>query len=88
MTDRLPKGDTPEPDESDESDGYDLSDYQPSYFGAPPRRDRRGWLQNRREKAVAEITRNRAGEYKVPTWVLGTVLAVIVVFWALIVILN
>lgn len=84
MADRLPKGDSPEPD----SPEPDFSDYRPSFFGAPPRRGRKGWLQNRREKAVGEITRNRAGEYKVPTWVLGAILAAIVIFWTIILILN
>jgi hypothetical protein len=85
MADRLPKGDSPEPTESDEPD---LSDYRPTYFGPAVRKNRKGWLQNRREKTVAEIERNRAGEYKVPTWVLAAILAAIVLFWAVILILN
>ncbi|MEU5725312.1 hypothetical protein ABZ783_26310 [Micromonospora sp. NPDC047738] len=39
------------------------------------------WIDRRREKIRAEIERNRRGEYKVPTWVLGVVLALIVVGW-------
>ncbi|MFE9206445.1 MULTISPECIES: hypothetical protein [unclassified Micromonospora] len=39
------------------------------------------WIDRRREKIRAEIERNRRGEYKVPTWVLGVALALIVVGW-------
>jgi hypothetical protein len=36
------------------------------------------WMQDRREKAVQEIMANRRGEYRVPTWVLGLALALMV----------
>ncbi|MCW3816093.1 hypothetical protein ONA91_16750 [Micromonospora sp. DR5-3] len=39
------------------------------------------WIDRRREKIRAEIERNRRGEHKVPTWVLGAVLVLIVVGW-------
>ncbi len=42
---------------------------------------RQGWIQRRREKAVAEIQRNRRGEYTVPTWVLGAALVAIIGAW-------
>jgi hypothetical protein len=34
---------------------------------------------SRRDKVVAELARNREGGHRVPTWVLGTVLAAVVV---------
>jgi hypothetical protein len=40
----------------------------------------RRFIERRREKIRAEIERNRRGEYVVPTWVLGVILAVIVAF--------
>lgn len=43
---------------------------------------RRGWLERRREKVVAEIQRNRRGEYRVPTWVLVVVLLAFLAGWA------
>ena len=86
MAERLPKGDSPDPD--DKSEDTDYYDYRPSYFGAPVTGKRKGWLQSRRDKTVAEIERNRSGDYKVPTWVLGAILAAIVIFWAVILILN
>jgi len=49
---------------------------------------RQGWIQRRREKVVAEIERNRRGEYKVPTWVLAVALAVVVLAWAAIIIVG
>ena len=49
---------------------------------------RQGWIQRRREKVVAEIERNRRGEYKVPTWVLGLALAVVVLAWAALIIFG
>ncbi len=47
---------------------------------------RQGWLQNRREKAIAEIQRNRRGEYTVPTWVLTGALVAILAAWAAIIV--
>jgi hypothetical protein len=68
--------------------------------GAPRRRDDRadqspptyprtsiaGWASRRREKAVAEIERNRRGEYKVPTWVLVVALVAVVGAWVAVII--
>jgi hypothetical protein len=52
-------------------------------IGVGSRRDpdapRQGWLENRRAKVIAEIERNRRGEYKVPTWVLTLILVVVIV---------
>lgn len=39
--------------------------------------DLRARVDRRRDKIVAEIERNRRGEYRVPTWVLAVVLAVL-----------
>src|SRR5262245_62872309 len=47
---------------------------------------RMGWMQRRREKMVAEIQRNRRGEYTIPTWVLVGALVVIVAAWAILII--
>ena len=46
------------------------------------------WAARRREKIRSEIERNRRGEYKVPTWVLALILAVVVVGWALLILLG
>lgn len=51
--------------------------------GAPPGgwprwRDGRSWGERRRDKIVAEIQRNRRGEYTVPTWVLTLALVAMV----------
>ncbi len=47
-----------------------------------------GWLQRRREKMVAEVQRNRRGDYTVPTWVLLVALFVIVAAWAALIIFG
>lgn len=52
----------------------------------PVRQPPRGWLERRREKVRAEIERNRRGEYKVPTWVLTTILVGFVAVWAAVII--
>ena len=49
---------------------------------------RHGWVQRRRDRIVAEIQRNRRGEYRVPTWVLAAVLLAFVAAWALLIILS
>jgi len=49
---------------------------------------RQGWIQRRREKVVAEIERNRRGDYKVPTWVLAVALAVVVLAWVALIIFG
>lgn len=46
------------------------------------------WLQKRREKMVAEIDRNRRGEFKVPTWVLAVLLLAVILGWAALVIFG
>jgi hypothetical protein len=43
---------------------------------------RRSWVERRREKVVAEIQRNRRGEYTVPTWVLVLILLAFLAAWA------
>ena len=49
---------------------------------------RKGWAQKRREKVVAEIDRNRRGDYKVPTWVLTVALVVLVVGWTTLIVFG
>jgi fatty acid desaturase len=49
---------------------------------------RRSWAQRRRDKIVAEIERNRRGEYRVPTWVLVVLLVAIVAGWAALIIFS
>ena len=44
------------------------------------------WLQRRRERARAEIERNRLGGHRVPTWVLIAALAAMVAAWAAVII--
>lgn len=52
-------------------------------------RERRSWIDRRRDKIVEEIQRNRRGEYVVPTWVLAAALiAMIVVLIALAIAVN
>jgi hypothetical protein len=43
-----------------------------------PHEVRANFMQRRREKVIAEIQANRRGEYTVPTWVLTTILVVII----------
>jgi hypothetical protein len=40
-----------------------------------------GRLERRRERIRAEIRRNRAGDNKVPTWVLAAILGLILLGW-------
>jgi hypothetical protein len=40
-----------------------------------------GRLERRRERIRAEIRRNRAGDHKIPTWVLAAVLGLILLGW-------
>jgi hypothetical protein len=56
------------------------------FFGAffigrrpDPTKPRVGWLQNRQAKVIAEIERNRRGEYRIPTWVLMVMLVAVIV---------
>ena len=46
------------------------------------------WMQRRREKVVAEIERNRRGEYLVPTWVLAAALVLLAAGWLALVLLS
>jgi hypothetical protein len=50
--------------------------------------DVRGRVDRRRNNIVAEIERNRRGEYRVPTWVLALVLVAMVAAIAAFVILG
>jgi hypothetical protein len=52
------------------------------------RQAREAWLVRRRRKIREEIDRNRRGEYRVPTWVLGAMLVAILVGWAAIIFLS
>jgi hypothetical protein len=49
---------------------------------------RRSWMTRRREKMIAEIQRNRRGEYKVPTWVLVVALLAFIAAWAALIFLS
>ena len=53
-----------------------LSRFERSHQDTPPRPQSR--FAQRRDAIRGEIERNRRGEYTVPTWVLGLVLALIV----------
>lgn len=53
-----------------------------------PGRVRQSWLERRREKVVAEIQRNRRGEYTVPTWVLAALLLLFLAGWAALIIFS
>jgi hypothetical protein len=53
-----------------------------------PGEARRSWVERRRDRIVAEIQRNRRGEYRVPTWVLAAILLAFVAAWALLIILS
>jgi hypothetical protein len=73
---------SPDPDKPrpEDEDPFGLNEVSPGpsiLSNRPP-----GWLARRREKVVAEIERNRRGEYKIPTWVLTTLLVVIVLTFA------
>jgi hypothetical protein len=51
-----------------------------------PEQARTSRLLRRREKIVAEIQRNRRGDYIIPTWALTTLLAALVVGFATLII--
>jgi hypothetical protein len=51
-----------------------------------PGQVRQSWLERRREKVIAEIQRNRRGEYTVPTWVLAVLLLLFLAGWAALII--
>lgn len=54
----------------------------------PPGQVRQSWLERRREKVVAEIQRNRRGEYTVPTWVLAAALLLFLAGWAALIVFS
>lgn len=54
------------------------------FFGVPSGKTR--W-ERRKERIRNEIERNRAGDYKIPTWVLTTILVAVVVGFALFIVL-
>jgi hypothetical protein len=78
MTSSVPHAPQDEPDRR----GSRIEPGRPDWTG------RVGWIQKRREKVVAEIERNRRGEYRVPTWVLAVALAVVVLGWAALIIFG
>jgi fatty acid desaturase len=49
---------------------------------------RPGFIQRRRDKFVAEIQRNRAGDHRVPTWVLALALFTLVALWAAVIVFS
>lgn len=50
----------------------------PEFTQAEARHSR---VRRRRDRIVAEIQRNRRGEYRVPTWVLAAILVAFVAAW-------
>jgi hypothetical protein len=63
-----------------------VSEQKPSDF--TPAQARRSWVDRRRDRIVAEVQRNRRGEYRVPTWVLAAILVAILAGWAAIIMLS
>jgi hypothetical protein len=53
-----------------------------------PGEARRSWVERRRDRIVAEIQRNRRGEYRVPTWVLAAILVAFLAAWAALIFLS
>jgi len=47
-----------------------------------------GRVQRKRDRIRAEISRNRAGGHKVPTWVLAAVLGLILLAWLYLIATN
>jgi hypothetical protein len=45
-------------------------------------------INRRRDRIVAEIQRNRRGQYRIPTWVLTVALVALVAGWVLLVVLS
>jgi hypothetical protein len=60
-------------------------DEKRDYRGAGARRSA---LDRRRDRIVAEIERNRRGEYWLPTWALLVILLAIIAGWASLVIFT
>jgi hypothetical protein len=54
---------------------------------AEPPPPRRGWAQKRGDKVVAEIERNRRGDFRVPTWAMVALLVAIIAAWAALIII-
>jgi hypothetical protein len=89
MTEQTPTGPNPGPNPGPDPADRDDSVRDRNDPTRPSRPERSiGWMERRRDKIVAEIERNRRGEYKVPTWVLVAALAAIVVAWLLVIILG
>jgi hypothetical protein len=61
----------------------DSSKDRPSFHEARLNR-----MNRRRDKIVAEIERNRRGESRVPTWVLGLILVLVVAGFAALVVFS
>jgi hypothetical protein len=47
-----------------------------------------GRVQRKRARIRSEIDRNRAGGHKIPTWVLATVLGLILAGWLIVIVTN
>lgn len=47
-----------------------------------------GRVQRKRDRIRAEISRNRAGGHKVPTWVLAVILGVVLLGWLYLIVTN
>lgn len=59
----------------------DIPDPPPGEADEGARSARPGRSRRRREKIVAEIERNRRGEYTVPTWALVLILLALIGGW-------
>ncbi len=77
MTTPPKKPEPPKPDSSTEPEAFEsLAEI------------RQGWVNRRRDKIIAEIERNRRGEYTVPTWALAAVLILLVGGWLALIIFG
>jgi hypothetical protein len=47
-----------------------------------------GRVQRKRDRIRAELERNRVGGHKIPTWVLATILALILAGWLLLIVTS
>jgi hypothetical protein len=63
----------------------DPDKYRPELL---PDGSRLGRFERRRERIVAEIQRNRRGEYRVPTWVLAATLLLLLAGWLVLIVLS
>jgi hypothetical protein len=74
----------PEPVERFAADGQDSrADGQDSRADGQDSR-----INRRRDRIVAEIQRNRRGQYRIPTWVLTVALVALLAGWVLLVVLG